>query len=338
MEWKPVLAVTSHEVDPSRAADTLYRMQGSEMDVIATRDHRMLIAQADKQVNISYETVDELLRLPHHPDGERSIVVAGLNTQPAVKVVIPGLERVCEWWWENDEQLSFLSFLGFWLRDGYLDPVSGVVGVGQQKLEGRVAELVEKLLDAVFPRWWSHHFGGEDGVGATNSYIISRCPPLYNYLCLMAVGPIGYNPRDPVELRNYPHFTKDEEVAAKEQHSEYYKSNDTTSDQHCSGTWTVDAMLRALAGGDVYEETKENDLHTVEQDAPSVEALVTTDAGQIHTMQSVGEPLVSDHWFHLKRWLGEQNVASVYSKLSRQQAIALLDGVCRADDHWADIQ
>ena len=49
--------------------------------------------------------------------------------------------------------------------------------------------------------------------------------------------------------------------------------------------------------------------------------------------------IINGHWFYLKRWLGDQEqIASVYSKLSRKQAVALLDGFCRADGKWKSVR
>ena len=49
--------------------------------------------------------------------------------------------------------------------------------------------------------------------------------------------------------------------------------------------------------------------------------------------------IINSHWFHLKRWMGDaQQIADVYSQLSRQQAIALLDGFCRVDGSRSRIQ
>ena len=55
---------------------------------------------------------------------------------------------------------------------------------------------------------------------------------------------------------------------------------------------------------------------------------------------SDGEWLILDgHWFSLKRWLGdEQQIADVYSQLSKEQATALLDGFCRADGRSSSIE
>ena len=49
--------------------------------------------------------------------------------------------------------------------------------------------------------------------------------------------------------------------------------------------------------------------------------------------------IINGHWFYLKRWLGnQQQIASVYSRLSRPQAVALLDGFCRADGSWKSVR
>jgi hypothetical protein len=411
-EWKPVIGVTSHVVDPRKKADTLFRMQGSGMDVIATRDHRMLIARLDQPtVTVGYETVGELLGLTYSVqhnstatssssfahNANRAVVCAGINRQPGVKIVIPGLERVCEWWWRRDEQLGFLQFLGFWLGDGHLDVRDGLVCCGQNKNKSR-EWLEEQLLPDVFPRWWYRIPNSSD----QSKYVSAiRCPPLYNYLRLMAVGPIGYNPHDPAHLRSYPHYTVDDGLAAKEQQSTYYKE-----DNSCVrvSTWTEDAMLAAFTaeeeeeGDDMVMCSGEgcecgghlrcfgltavpegdwlcsdcscvSDQVCVEQeamedddDAPAWEEAVDEEGDKVRIplaeavedeklaqeMQVAGKVvwwnnnglfiIINGHWFYLKRWLGAQNVNNVYSQLSRQQAIALLDGFCRADGEWKGIR
>ena len=381
MEWKPVRRVTSHDVDRRKVVDQLYRMQGSGMDVIATRNHRMLLARIDRKTRddltegtpIGYETVDELLRLKYSTDrrsrspsfphcNSHRVVCAGLNHQPGVKIVIPGLERVCQRWWEQDRQLGFLRFLGAWLTDGHLKVVAGLVCIDQKKGQQSSIESLDQLLDGVFPRCWdcSAELKGSGEV----MYTI-RCPPLCEYLCIMAVGPIGYNPRDPAELRSYPHFTKDEQLATMEQQSDHYKP-DTSCDR--ASTWSEDAMLAAFAGGSSPPSTtrsprlvsaldeegereeellpaltseEEEGQDALEAEVPAGAALAIVDAAEVQAMQVAGKVVwetnaerivINEHWFCLKRWLGdEQQVANVYSQLSRQQAVALLDGFCRAD-------
>ena len=370
VEWKPVTAVTSHAVDPSKAADTLYRMQGSGMDVIATRDHRMLVARLDGRTSnglsatqpVGYETVGELLQRTYEGsststvtssfarDSTPTVVRAGFNTQPAVKIVIPGLERLSDWWWMKDEQLGFLRFLGCWLADGHLATQDSVVCIVHRQ-ESPV-EWLDQLLDAVFPRWW-HRNPMQSLTSIEHSYAI-RCPPLYDYLRPMAVGPLGYNPHDPAQLRSYPHFLKDDGLAAQEQQSDH---NRPASTRFATSTWTQDAMLAALAirtppsvtrslsssdayndGSDADEGVQSESMKQEEtemgQPAP---AWSIVDAASAQMMQAAG-PIIDGHWFHLKRWLGEQNVVNVYSQLSRSQAIALLSGFCRADGTRSHIQ
>ena len=387
MEWKSVCAITSHHVDPRQAEDTLYRMQGSGMDIIATRDHRMLLARLKPGTNslqvqnpILYETVGDLLNLtynatqptvgPFTQAQERAVLCAGRNTQPAVKVVIPGLERVCEWWWNKDGQLSFLHFLGLWLVDGCLDSTNSLVCIGEQKVE-LYAGFVQ-LLDAVFPRCWYRHKQAQVA-SFTSPYAIS-CPPLYNYLLLMAVGPIGYNPLDAVQLRSYPHFTADDELAEKEQQSAYCKTSDSSG---YVTRWTEDAMLAAFTASasppsltrslhsasltpssvnrsfssastaSSVELDANNERMKQEADGGEDEEWLTDYAAEAQAMQASGAivwrssgqwSIIDGHWFSHKRWLGEQNVASVFSQLSRAQATALLEGCCRADGGWSTIQ
>ena len=238
-EWKLVTDTTNHPVDVANKADQLYRMQGHMMDVIATCDHRMLLARMDwandnglqATTPFTYASVGELLPREHSVkydvdplstytrfahSAQRSVVRGGHNHQPAVKIVIPGLEQVCEWWWQLDGQISVLQYLGMWLGDGFLDTIHGLVVIGQKKKES--SRWLVSLLDRVFPDCWRRNWRRS----GMHEYIIKRCPPLYDYLRLKAVGPLGYNPLDDVHLRNYPHFTANDELVAEERKSPYY--------------------------------------------------------------------------------------------------------------------
>ena len=267
-EWKRVTAVVQRRlVDGCRRCgtaaqkkDQLYRMQGSGMDIIATRNHRMLLARVNQnsggglQVGhpIEYETVDELLppartyitnhnsTVTHFSHSlSRAVVRAADNHQPAVMIVIPGLERVCQWWMERDEQVGFLEFLGFWLGDGWLHVDKGSVCVDQTKEEAN-RWLAEELYPKVFPNCWYRMESTR--IPSRFRYVVN-CPPLYEYLRLMAVGPLGYNPRDEAALRAYPHYTPDEGLAAEELKSDYHTPYNINGYQ---SRWTEEAMLAAF--------------------------------------------------------------------------------------------
>ena len=260
-EWKPVTAVTSRDVRPgSGGSDTLYRMQGKGMDVIATRDHRMLLARimhgtADslgKYKHTEYATVGSLLHgLTYRAQSrstvtkfkhttQRHVICSGKNYQPAVKIDIPGLELVCDWWWAKDEQQDFLHFLGFWLGDGHLNIHHGTVCLSQKK--EKAIQWLNELLDRLFPHWWrSSQWKKQPG---KLLYVI-HCPPLYNYLRRMGAGPLGYNPRDPAHLRSYPHFSYDAGLAAHEQQSAYHTLNNHAG---ITSTWTLQAMYDTMTG------------------------------------------------------------------------------------------
>ena len=272
MEWKEVLDTQQFDLAADVAADAgkhrLFRMQGDGMDVIATRDHRMLLARLknhglQQRRPFDYETVGDLLDLTYSTPANstlpqfayssvRAVVRSGLNRQPAVKLVIKGMKRVCDWWWQQDEQLGFLRFLGFWLGDGHLEISHGTVAIAQRKRESS-AWLVD-LLDQVFPRWWYRTLGSSDDNGTTLRYLI-RCLPLFEYLREKAAGPPGYNPRDPAELRSYPHFTPapahpagphgpaQPPLADMEAQTGYGHRRTTPH------SWTEAAMLAALAAG-----------------------------------------------------------------------------------------
>ena len=255
MEWKKVDDTQRY------AASTqphLYRMQGSGMDVIATRDHSMLLARwsGNKVRGVDYETVGDLLDFAYKPSARvrehrairpeyscsRSVLRAGLNRQPAYHFTIEGLTAVCDWWWRRDQQSGFLRFLGFWLGDGSLDVTLGRIVIGQRKLEP-TAWLID-LLDQVFPRWWYRNASADDDKGVTFKYFI-RCPPLFEFLRVMAAGPPGYNPLDPVALRAYPHFRCEAGLAAAEALSMYGHPRTAGS------TWTEAGMMSAFTGAAV---------------------------------------------------------------------------------------
>ena len=241
MEWKRVTDRTSHAVT-SRQRDELFRMEGSGMDVIATHDHNMLVARIgaaskygpaglQKRLPMEMVTVAECREFSYRPStlstrarfqhcDMRSVVCAGDNIQPHTQICIPGLERECERWWRRDHQLDFLRFLGFWLGDGYLDVTDGDVHINQAKV--RHMERLDELLDRVFPGGWSSR-PWVTRPGQTVYTIKSL--PLYNYLRCMAVGPAGYNPRDPTALRHYPHFVPAAGLADEERKSAYYTSS-----------------------------------------------------------------------------------------------------------------
>ena len=400
MEWQPVTAVMSHAVT-TEERDKLYRMQGCGMDVIATRDHRMLVASKTLRKtgrrkcvwSFGYRTVEKLLELKYgarltksgrrHNDGKR-VVRACFNQLPAKKIVIPGLEQVCEWWWVRDGQLGFLRFLGFWLGDGHLNVHDGQVCIRQKKEAGK-QWLEEQLLPHVFPRWWRSNTAATRPGALIYSI---HCPPLYNYLRIMAIGPLGYNPRDPKELQSYPHFTCYDGLSEREKASEYFKvKNDAT--------WTEAEMLAALSAEEGMEDATDDEDNVklpavcearrlAEASAPMED--VGGDDGGEEEAQEEGEvddendsddditenaselefdefdenifedpstavsPAVwwnggwwyidcNGHWFYLKRWMGPaQQIATVYSQLSRLQAIALLEGFCRADGKWKSIK
>ena len=255
MEWKPV--IDAPRFPAGRPGHRLFRMQGEGMDVVATEDHRMLVGRLAKQHLVAgsfgYQTVAQLRenecrkdRRSKHTAFEhhhaRVVVRCGVNCQPAHPFAIKGMEEVCAGWRKQDQQqLGFLRFLGFWLGDGNLDVNRGRVVIGQRKLEP-LAFLID-LLDELFPHWWHRNVSATDAAGITFNFFI-RCPPLYEYLRVMAVGPAGYMPLDPKQLRKYPHFDYDVEVEKAEAASSYVQR---TADS----TWTEAEMLGAFSVGPV---------------------------------------------------------------------------------------
>ena len=246
MEWKKVVATQRFAL--KAGAKQLYRMQGEGMDVVATRDHRMLTAQIagsrlQKRNPLAYYSVDALLGFTDADSSVRAVPRSGVNRQPAWKLVIPQLQAVCDWWWEKDQQRGFLRFFGFWLGNGHLDVTHQHVGVSQRKLAS-TAWLID-LLDDMFPGCWRRSVVGNDATGATFTYVI-RCPPLYEWLRPMAAGPVGYNPRDPTALRSYPHFTPNADLAAHESQTLYRLTGTVVPDSY---SWTEPRMLAAFAKG-----------------------------------------------------------------------------------------
>ena len=375
MEWRPVTAVISYDVDPRDANDSLFRMQGSGMDVIATRHHRMLLAQLksghlDTRLPLSYETVQQLLDLTYDTADEskssrfehssvRAALCAGLNRQPAVKVVISGLRRVCDWWWAQDQQLAFLTFLGVWLALGSLDAQCGAVLIPQPKEEAS-AWLVE-LLDAVFPRCWHRGLAEtgrrKDGTTASSCYLID-CPPLSAWLRVMAVGPLGYNPSEPSARRRYPHFAYDPDLSAQQLRPPHRQPGKldgwTEEDMLAAITASADARSGYCCSGAIdcrcarcwpsqrvdlngFTSSLLEDERRPVMNSPVVVAVMAARRGAVETQ--VVDPPDTDAAdmrersgdVDSKRWLGDANVGAVFSRLSRRQAVALLDGFCRVD-------
>ena len=357
-EWKPVARVICRPLSRT-AQDKLYRMVGSGMDVIATRDHRMLTTRCghnglSKKKPADYDTVQQLLELSYQvkPSSNvtkfaqhrwRKVVCAGFNRLPATKIDIPGLQLVCDWWWQRDQQVAFLHFLGFWLGDGYLHTAMGVVCVNQKKEKAKT--WFEKVLSAVFPNWWRRY-----DRGTRPGHVVYHvcCPPLYEYLRVKAIGPIGYDACDPEQLRAYPHFTVDQKLAAQEEQSAYYLPNNSYGS---TSWWTQEAMLSAMTGSPARASyatasdtlsasmslDDDDDDEEDEDDGMEVDAAAQV-AGQLVVRNGGLFRVIDGHWFHLKRWLGSpQLISAVYSQLSRVQAIALIDGFCRADGKWSNI-
>ena len=251
MEWKRVEATQCKPAHGQR----LLRMQGTGMDVVATGDHSMLTGKrlgaalklaegsfdydhADKLEKEQYRLGSKSKRTAFESHISRVVVRCGDNRQPAYQFAIEGMKSVCARWWRKDKQLGFLRLLGFWLGDGHLEVNDGYVAVSQRKLEP-TAWLID-LLDELFPRWWRRYNKRTDDAGITFGYLI-RCPPLYEWLRVMAVGPAGYNPLEPEQLRRYPHFDYDAAVARAEAASKYVARTVTS-------TWTEGAMLEAANG------------------------------------------------------------------------------------------
>ena len=260
MEWKRVTAAQRVKADKH----SLYRMQGEGMDVVATEDHNMVTGRLHSHSQlvagtIGFESVAQLLGRAYSVrpsakgeapsltqfgyDYTRAVVRCAANRQVDYELSIAGMPSICAWWWKRDQQRGFLRFIGFWLGNGSLNVESGNVTVSQRKLAA-TAWLID-LLDEVFPRWWYRTVCSVvDVKGITFNYNI-RCPPLYEYFRQMAVGPPGYHPEDPVQLRKYPHFDFNAVVDRDEAASAH-------GPRTAAHRWTEEAMLAAFdAGGAV---------------------------------------------------------------------------------------
>ena len=254
VEWKPVSA--AQRFKQGRQDQRLYRMQGEGMDVVATADHRMLTATRRphgplQSGSLDFHTVEELAGLQYaaarnskvtaFAHSDRHVVVrSGTNRQPPYIFDIAGMSAICALWRDRDLQRGFLRFVGFWLGDGGLMVNQFKTLLSQRKLAG-MAWLVD-LLDEVFPYWWYRNPTATDGKGITFQFSI-RCPPLYAWLLVMAVGPAGYNPLSRPQLRMYPHFDYDDDVVKAEAASKYKPRGERRTD------WTEADMLAALKRG-----------------------------------------------------------------------------------------
>ena len=265
MEWKEVTDTQRFKVKAGQTHHDLFRMQGDGMDVVATRDHRMLTVRLNhglqKEQPLGYETVNDVLTKYQYKansgvtltafeyNHSRAVVRAGINRQLAFKLVIPGLEASCDWWWQKDQQHAFLRLYGFWLSDGNLvvRDKDRQVQIGQRKVQS-TAWLMD-LLDDVFPRWWRCHTKNANTTSITFFFTI-RCPPLYDWLRPRAAGPVGYNPLDGSALRHYPHFTPDNDLAAHELQTRYRSAGASQLKK-----WTEAAMLAAFTVGPVRSHT-----------------------------------------------------------------------------------
>ena len=385
MEWKRVTHTQCFPASQRR----LYRLQGATMDVVATEEHRMITGRVEKgRLTADLfrpETVGQLLGGDYRRNSRslgkleydltRVVPRSAVNRQPAFKLAIAGLQATCDWWWEQDRQRGFLRFFGFWLGNGHLAVDHGFVSVSQGKLTPS-AWLID-LLDEVFPRWWRRERSAVDAQGITFRYHI-RCPPLFDWLRLCAVGPPGYNALDPVQLRGYPHFKYEETLAAKEAEATY-------APRQAGHWWTQEDMLDAIRRGPVlrpccvcHDPSGERRLVCSGLHCSKVEAITRAhptcvdreDATAFDEpwycspdCQRDGQPRpptssneeeeeeqargvvwsngvwdidINGDWFYLKRWMGP-NVAGTIANLSQPQAVALLEGFCRADGVWKDV-
>ena len=173
----------------------------------------------------------EALRAPHGAAWrpQPSATCEGRRAWAWCAFVIGGGRRTCR----SASSTSSVS----WLAKGRLgDHIAGEVIVALR--EPHLAAWLIDLLDDVFPRSWVHTGKlGSSERGISDCCI--RCPPLHDYLRVMTVGPLGYNPRDPSELRRYPHFREEAELAERERH--------VLCHQHRrADEWTEDSMLAAM--------------------------------------------------------------------------------------------
>ena len=236
-EWKPV--ERTRRFDEGRPGERLYRMQADDMDVVATADHRMLTVVVNRAKlvpqSFSFETVQQLAGRDYTQHAgskeraltdfsysdDRAVIRSAANVQPAFLLSIAQLAATCAWWYQRDQMKGFLRFFGFWLGDGHLVVDKGIIAVSQRELEA-TAWLID-LLDEVFPNCWHRQVKSVISWGGTTFNYTIRCPPLYEWLRVKAVGPPGYDPEDDAALRAYPHFVPDPNVKQAEENTAYYQ-------------------------------------------------------------------------------------------------------------------
>ena len=253
-EWKPV--ERTQRFDEGRPGQRLYRMQGNGMDVVATADHRMLTGAVARAKLVPgtfrFETVQQLAGRDYSQHtgsrqrgltgftyaSDRAVIRSATNVQRPFPLPIAQLAATCAWWWQRDQMKDFLRFFGFWLGDGHLIVEKGLIAVSQRRPES-TAWLID-LLDAVFPNWWHRSATSDITPGGTTFAYTIRCPPLYEWLRVMAVGPAGYNPETDTARRAYPHFVPDPNVVQAEGKTAYYQQVGDRSD------WKEADMLRAF--------------------------------------------------------------------------------------------
>lgn len=201
LEWKKV---TRTIVKPAGA---LFHMQSSDFDAICTDDHEWITmsTQADRPSTTRKETAREIAgHKGYISDSLASYQTpqSGLPSSVAVPVVIPGMEVECEAWWQDDQQTTFLQFVGFFIGDGGLVRPSEhtyYIRLWQSKPEGKA------WIESVLGRLQLAYRKCETSK-RLHSYIISS-QPLFAWLRPLVMGPSGFNPFDAADAEAYPDFT-----------------------------------------------------------------------------------------------------------------------------------
>ena len=195
-EWKSVTGTTSHTIDTTDNNDKLYRFSAQNIDVVTTGDHRMLLAKLNsKQLHMEYVTAADcitsfkydVLKNARYTNklfsNDRGIPTTAINQQPHSMIMIPGIELICEYWYQYDYQISFLQWLGFWLGNGSITPHGTPYQTSIKQYTSHGIEWLDQLYQQVWPGYYSkircHKGIDNDGIVQNGvEYRTHCCPPL----------------------------------------------------------------------------------------------------------------------------------------------------------------
>ena len=351
-EWQPVIGVISKPIRPNHPDDVWYRLNHERMDVVATSNHNMLVAHMNAchitSAGVSYETVSQLRSYKGRGGGSdipcRGIPLTGINNQPDYMITIPGMESVCRWWYDLDRQVSFLQWLGFWLGDGGIHFSGSQHEVQIKVCKPSSVTFLRSLHNTVWPGY--HGISTKKiknptrygySVDTQTIFRVHCCPPLYNWLRHMVVGPIGFNPLDPDSADSYPHYNVLSNLASIEQQHNLFK--------HHVGSpqWNQQSMLSTMQQNNRssnYDSTDINDSDIIPDATGEIAPTVTplNAKGELAYWYNGDWMVMDGNWFYNKRWLGDVQQFSQFTRISAQQATALLHGYTYAHGVFKQVQ